>query len=185
VAVGVEIERSEILTAEGKLEQAILQCTKTLEEYEPLFKERKLLDESDELRMRRACLWADLGLFEKAKRSLEEMKSRQGDNSIFLFYLGHCCFTAKEFRRAQQLLERAISLGPPPDIAFQAHCSLGMVFYELGEYKSAKVELELGAQTATHRYIKEGKIWNWLEHTCISLGLKADAHRYGQLARPS
>jgi hypothetical protein len=60
-----------------------------------------------------------------------------------------------------------------------------MVFYELGEYKSAKVELELGAQTATPRYIKDGKIWNWLEHTCISLGLKADAHRYGQLARPS
>jgi tetratricopeptide (TPR) repeat protein len=185
VTVGIEIERSEILTAEGKLEEAIQQFTKTLEEYEPLLKERRLFDALDDVQKRRAYLWADLGSFEKAKKRLDEMESRQGDNSIFLFYLGHCCVTTKEFRRAQQLLEKAISLGPPPNIAFQAHCSLGMAFYELGEYKNAKLELERGVQTATPRYIKEANIWKWLEYTCVSLGLKADAERYGQLARPA
>jgi tetratricopeptide (TPR) repeat protein len=185
VAVGIEVETSEILAAEGNLEEAILHFTQTIEEYEPLLNERKLFDVLDDARMRRAYLWADLGSSEKAKESLEELESRQHTNSTFLFYLGHCCFTTKEFLRAQQLLERAIGLGPTPDIAFQAHCSLGMVFYELGEYESAKVELELGAQSATPRYLKQAQIWKWLEYTCISLGLRADAERYGQLARPS
>ena len=185
VTVGIEVEKSEILTAEGHFEEAILHFSQTVEEYEPLLIERKLYDVLDDVRMRRAYLWADLGSSEKAKKSLEGMESRQGHNAKFLFYLGHCCSVTKELGRAQQLLKTAISLGPPPEIAFQAHCSLGMVFYELGEYESAKVELELGAQDATPRYLKEAKIWKWLEYTCISLGLRADAERYGQLARPS
>lgn len=185
VTVGVEIEKSEILTTEGKLEEAIQQFTKTLGEYAPLLKERRLIDVLDEVETRRACLWANLGAFEKAEQRLDEVESRRSEDTIFLFYLGHCCSMTKQLSRAQRLLEKAISLGPPPGIAFQAHCSLGMVFYEAGEYKNAKLELEHGVQTATPRYIKEAKIWKWLEYTCISHGLKDDAERYGQLARPS
>ena len=37
----------------------------------------------------------------------------------------------------------------------------------------------------TPDYIKQAHIWKWLEYTCKSLGLKEEAQRYGQLARPS
>jgi hypothetical protein len=82
-------------------------------------------------------------------------------------------------------LERALDLAPRPRIAFQAHGTLGMVFYETGDYQRAKQELEVSARLAAPDYIKHAKIWKWLEYTCINLGLKDEARRYGQLARPS
>jgi tetratricopeptide (TPR) repeat protein len=87
--------------------------------------------------------------------------------------------------KAQQELERAINLGPRPGIAFQAHGTLGMVFCELGDYQRAKEELETSASLATAQYIKELKIWEWLEYVCRKLGLQAEARRYAQLANPS
>ena len=86
---------------------------------------------------------------------------------------------------AQQKLERALALGPRPRIAFQAHGTLGMVLYETGEYQRAKQELVTSANLAAPDYIKTAHFWKWLEATCISLGLKEEARRYGQLARPS
>ncbi len=91
----------------------------------------------------------------------------------------------KDFARARQKLERAISIGLKPQLDFQAHCSLGMALYELGEYAQAKLEFEHGVRAATPRYIKEAKIWKWLEYTCISLGLKEEAGHYASLSRPS
>jgi uncharacterized protein HemY len=116
---------------------------------------------------------------------LEEVKSRRNDDTIFLFYLGHCYFTAKRWGEAQQKLERSLALRPRPGIAFQAHGSLGKVFYETGDYQRAKEELEASAKLAAPDYIKQLHIWKWLEYTCIRLGLKEEAQRYGQLARPS
>jgi tetratricopeptide (TPR) repeat protein len=183
--VGVEVEMAQIWSDEGQLEEAIKKMTKILEEYEPQLTQPRLLEVSDYVQMRRAYLWTDMGLFEKAKPRLEEMESRNQQNSVFLFYLGHCCVVTREFAKARQKLERAISLGLPPHFDFQTHCSLGMALYELREFAEAKLELERGVQMATPRYIKEAKIWKWLEYTCLSLGLKDEAERYGQLARPS
>src|SRR6266481_9981963 len=132
-----------------------------------------------------AYFLTDLDQFEKATPILEEARSRRNDDTIFLFYLGHCYFRAKRWGEAQQKLERALALGPRPGIAFQAHGSLGMVFYETGDYQRAKEELEASAKLAAPDYIKQAHIWKWLEYTCTSLGLKEEAQRYGQLARPS
>jgi tetratricopeptide (TPR) repeat protein len=184
LTVGAEVEDAEIRSDEGQLDDAIKKMTKILEDYEPRLKERRLIEVSDYVQVRRAFLWAEMGLFEKAKPRLEELGSRQYQNPTFLFYLGRCYMVTKEFPKAQQKFERAISLGLRPPFDFQAHCSLGMALYELGEFAKAKLELERGAQTATPRYIKEAKIWKWLEYTCISLGLKEEAERYGRLARP-
>jgi hypothetical protein len=53
------------------------------------------------------------------------------------------------------------------------------------DYSRAKVELERCAQTADLPYIRQSKVWKWLELTCRHLGQKEEADHYAQLARPS
>jgi tetratricopeptide (TPR) repeat protein len=185
LTVGVEVEEAEIWSDQGQVEGAVKKMTKILQDYEPQLRQGRLIAVSDYVQMRRAFLWAEMGWFEKAKPRLEELESRQHGNPTFLFYLGRCYMVTKEFLKAQQRFERAISLGLVPPFDFQARCSLGMALYELGEYSKAKVELELGIQTATPRYIKEAKIWKWLEYTCLSLGLRDEAEHYRKLSEPS
>jgi tetratricopeptide (TPR) repeat protein len=185
VTVGVEIEEAEILATKAKIEAAIEQLTATLERFKDELREPRLIGTYDEIQSRRAYFLADLGLCDKALPSLEEIKDRRNDDTIFLFYLGHCYFRAKLFDEAQQKLERALALGPRLRIAFQAHGTLGVVLYETGDYQRAKEELEASAKLAAPDYIKQAHIWKWLEYTCIRLGLKEEAQRYGQLARPS
>ncbi len=184
ITVSVEVEEAEILTSEGRFEEAIKKFTDTLKQYEQQLKERGLFEISDDVQMRRAFLWADMGSFEKAKPSLEELEYRQSENPLFLFYLGHCYVVTKDSSRARQKLEKAISIGMKPQLAFQAHCSLGMALYELGEYSKAKEEFERGIQTAPPRYIAEAKIWKWLQYTCLSLGLNDEAEHYRRLSEP-
>ncbi len=88
--VGVEVEEAEICTSEGRFEEAIKKFTTILEQYVRPLKERGLFQISDDVQMRRAFLWADIGSFEKAKSTLEELESRQCQNPFFLFYLGVC-----------------------------------------------------------------------------------------------
>jgi tetratricopeptide (TPR) repeat protein len=126
-----------------------------------------------------------LDQFENAIPIWEEAQSRHNDDTISLFYLGHCYFREKRWDEARQKLEQALALRPPPHIALQAQGSLGMVLYEIGDYERAKQELEASAKLAAPNYIKEAHIWRRLENTCIRLGLKEEAQRYGQLARPS
>ena len=183
--VGIEMEEAEVLVTEGKIEAAIEQLTATLARFKDEIQEPSRIDIYDEIQTRRAYFLADLDQFEKAIPILEEAKGRRNDDTIFLFYLGHCYLSAKRWGEAQDKLERALILGPRPGIAFQAHGSLGMVFYETGNYSRAKQELETSARLAAPGYIKQAHIWEWLEYTCIRLGLKEEARQYGQLARPS
>ena len=185
VNVGVEIEEAEILATEGKIEAAIEQLGVTLERFKDEIKGPRRTEIYDDIQTRRAYFLTDVDQFAKAIPILEEAKSRRNDDTIFLFYLGHCYLRAKRWGEAQQKLERALALRPRPRIAFQAHGSLGMVLYETGDYQRAKEELEASAKLAAPDYIKQARIWKWLEYTCIRLGLKEEAQRYGQLARPS
>jgi tetratricopeptide (TPR) repeat protein len=185
VTVGVDIEEAEISSAEGQAERAIEKLAKIIDKYELEQKKSHFLEVYDDVKMRLAFLLTDTASFDKARLILESLKSRQQKNPIFLFYLGHCFLMTKEFSSAQKNLERALSLDPTPSIEFRAHCSLGMLFYELGDYARAKLELEAGATKATPKFLKEAHIWKWLEYTCIGLGQKAEAERYGQLVRPS
>ena len=185
LTVGAEVEEAELCAQEGQLEKAIAKITSVLRDFETKLKERNLIDASDYAQMRRAFLWAEMGRFEKAEPRLEELETRQSQNPILLFYLGRCYMVTGRFPKAQQKLEKAISLNLKAPYDFQAHCSLGMAFYELGNFKDAKLELERGALAANPQYIKEAKIWKWLEYTCISLGLKDEANLYAQRAKPS
>jgi tetratricopeptide (TPR) repeat protein len=185
ITMGIEVEEAEVLVTEGKIKAAIERLGATLERFKDEIPEGTRIDIYDEIQIRKACFLTDLDQFESAIPILEEAMGRRNDDTIFLFYLGHCYFRAKRWDEAQQKLERALALGPRPGIAFQAHGSLGMVCYETGDYQRAKQELETCARCAAPDYIKQAYIWKWLEYTCIRLGLKEEARQYGQLARPS
>ena len=187
IVMGIEVQETQIFSAQGQAQETIERLNQILDKYEAESRRPRLRESFDLVRLKRAYLWAGLGLFGKALPVFEELESRQRQNGTLFFYLGHCyaVFT-KDFSRAQQKLERAISLGLSEEYDFQAHCSLGMALYGLGDYANAKEELEMGAKAATARYIKEAQIWKWLEYKCISLGLRQEAERYRQLAsKPS
>jgi tetratricopeptide (TPR) repeat protein len=184
VAAGIEIEEAEVRLTEGRIEAAVEQLEATLARFKDEIKEPNRIEIYDEIQTRRAYCLVDLGQFEKAIPILEESKYRRNDDTIFLFYLGHCYCRAERYAEAQLKLQRALSLGPRRGIAFQAHGTLGMVFYETGDYPRAKQELETCASLAAPDYIKHVRLWKWLEYTCRALGLKEEAQRYGQLARP-
>ena len=100
VAVGIEIEEAEVLVTEGKIEAAIEQLAATLARFENQIQEPSRIDCYDEIQTRRAYFLADLGQSEKAIPILEEVKGRRNDDTIFLFYLGHCYFRAKRWGEA-------------------------------------------------------------------------------------
>jgi tetratricopeptide (TPR) repeat protein len=181
--VGLELEEAEISSAEGRVSEALERMTKALKRHEPELRIPRRLEIYDDLQARRAYLLADVGSFEKALPILTELESRQCQNPTFLFYLGHCRLVGKQLERARDTLVKAIGLGPSPQIVFQAHCSLGMAYYELQDYARAKSELELGAKTATPEYIKQLQIWKWLEYSCRGLGLIDEANRYAMLRK--
>ena len=162
-----KFEEAEVLASEGKIEGAIERLAATLARFENEIQEPSLIAVHDEIQTRRAYFLTDLDQFEKAIPILEEVTSRRNDDTIFLFYLGHSYFRAKRWSEAQQKLERALALGPRPRIAFQAHGSLGMVFYETGDYQRAKEELEASAKLAAPDYIKQAHIWKLARiHVC-------------------
>ena len=185
VLVGIEIEEAEILAAEGNIEGAIEKLAETIENFRLQLADPEFVRIYDDLRCRRAYFLADIDLFSKAIPILEEVENRHDDDSIFLFYLGQCYFRAKLLDKAQRKLERAINLASRQGIAFQAHAVLGMVLYEVGDYARAKKELETSASFATPQYIKDAKIWKWLEYACRKLGLQDEARQYALLANPS
>jgi tetratricopeptide (TPR) repeat protein len=181
--VFVEIEQAEILAAEGQPLQALGTMAAALKRYESELRVSPRLDIYDELQARRAYLLADMGSFEKALPILTELVDRQSQNPTFLFYLGQCYLVGEQFENARDLFARAIKLGPSTEIEFQAHCSLGMAYYELEDYATAKFELEFGVKTATAGYIKQAQIWKWLEYSCRGLGLVDEANRYAMLSQ--
>lgn len=184
--IWTELEDSRIVGAEETLQGAALDGLNRIllnHQYElcnPAFGEIYQAVQRD-----RGFLLTNLGSFQEAVPILEEVDSADPHDRWTLFYLGFCYSCTGKFLEALPKLEEAIRLGLTPDFEGRARCALGTSYYELGDYTRAKSELEEGVKTASPRYVREGGIWKWLEYTCISLGLKAEAEHYGKLTRSS
>lgn len=100
-------------------------------------------------------------------------------------YLGSCYTNNAEWSKAETELSKSLKIGLRPDLEFRSHFRLGKAYHKLEDYAQAKRELEKAAQTADASYIKEARLWEWLESTCRHLGLNSEAEHYAQLARPS
>lgn len=136
--------------------------------------------------IRRAFILADLGRWKEALPILEAIPSPKEYREGVAFYLGHCYLAAHNYVGAEQKLTEALRLGGLPNsLEYRAHCELGATYYNLADYAKAKQELERGAEKADPSYLKEFQVWKWLELTCRSLALKAEAEHYARLASPS
>jgi tetratricopeptide (TPR) repeat protein len=184
LAFRIELEGAEINAAEGKLSDAREKMTALLEKYAGYSRSITLRPEFDNLRSQLAFVLVNQGEFHLALQILDDVASRYPNNSAVILYLGHCYFGLKQFVPARDMFQKALRLGLPSHLEFQAHCRLGKSHYELGEYMEAKMELEKGAETASQEYIEHSHLWKWLEYTCIKLGFRDDALRYRQMAHP-
>jgi tetratricopeptide (TPR) repeat protein len=183
--IGVELEDARISAAQDKLQEAMAKLNGILANHQSELLKASFADIYQAVQRDRAFLLADSGSCEESLPILEELDSTDPHDRWTLFYLGHCYLHARKHVEARQKLEEAIQLGLTPDFEGRAHCALGAVCYELEDYIRAKSELEEGVRTASPRYLRETGIWQWLEYTCIGLGLTAQAEHYGRLARAS
>lgn len=178
----MEIEVAELFAAQRELGKAIDKLSQILEEFKLTPNDPALINAYDEVQSRRAYFLADLGKWQNSMAILEELKDRGNDDPISLFHLGYCYLRAGKLDDSRGLLERAVSIDPPPAIYVRAHCVLGKVLYFLGEFQKAKSEFEMVLGKAPAAYIRNAEIWKWLEHTSINLGLKDEAAKYRLLA---
>jgi tetratricopeptide (TPR) repeat protein len=179
--INLELEDARISAGEQKLEEALDKLNLLLTTHRSDLLKPNFAVTYQTVRRDRAFLLADSGHFEEALPELEDLDSREPHDPWILFNLGYCYRCTARYSDAQRKLEEAIKAGLNPDFEGRAHCILGASCYELGEYTRAKLELEIGVQTAAPRYLKGSRIWRLLEYTCISLGLKAEAEYYASL----
>jgi tetratricopeptide (TPR) repeat protein len=185
LTIGVELESARISAGEGKLPEALAQLKDILAKHQSELNQPTFAEIYQAVERDRAFLLTDLGACPEALPLLEEVDATDPHDQWTLFYLGYCYLSTRKYAEAQRKLEEAIQLGLTPEFEGRAHCALGAACYELKDYARAKSELESGVKTASPRYIKEAHIWQLLEYTCISLGLKAEAEVYRSLARAS
>jgi tetratricopeptide (TPR) repeat protein len=184
--IWAELEDASIVGADEKLQkEALASLNKTLADHQSELCRPNFAEIYQAVQRDRGFLLTNLGSFAEALPILEEVDSADPHDRWTLFYLGFCYSCTGKFPDAQRKLEEAIRLGLTPDYEGRARCALGASYYELGDYARAKSELEQGVKTASPRYVKKSGIWKWLEYTCVSLGLKAEAEHYRRLARSS
>lgn len=185
LVIGVQVEGARIFAGEGKLHEAMDTLDSVLAEHQSELSMPDFAEVNQAVQRDRAFLLTDLGSWLAALPLLEEVDAADPHDRWTLFYLGFCYLNAGKYVEAQENLEEAIQLGLTPDFEGRAHCALGAACYELKEYVRAKLELEKGVKTASSRYVKEAQIWRLLEYTCTSLGLRAEAEKYRNLAQAS
>jgi tetratricopeptide (TPR) repeat protein len=117
-----------------------------------------------------------------ARRPIATIDGLRGEIS---FYLGSCYTNNAEWSKAEMELSKSLKTGLRPNLEFRAHYRLGKAYHKLEDHAQAKLELEKCAETADASYIKEARLWEWLESTWRHLGLNSEAEHYAQLARPS
>ena len=183
--IGADVEEARISAAAGDVSGAIASLDAILTRQSSALSSDGYADVYQAIQRDRAFLLTDSGRCEEALPILVEANSADPHDRWTLFYLGYCYHITDQYLEANSKLEEAISLNLPSVFESQAHCLVGVAYFKLGNYTKAKIELEEGAKTAPPAYLKEAKVWRWLECTCASLGLRAEAERYRMLANPS
>jgi len=185
-----DFQEAYICRAEGKYEESLSKLDALLSNYDRVLRLPVMRSIYELIRCRRAFQLCDLGHWSKAMPILEEAKTFKEEVIVDLlrgeisFYLGSCYFANDEFENAAAELSKSLRIGLPPNLEFRAHLTLGMADHKLENYAEAKLELEKAGQTADATYIKEARLWEWLESTCRHLGLTSEAECYAQLAKP-
>jgi tetratricopeptide (TPR) repeat protein len=132
----------------------------------------------DVLQTMRGHLLAGSGKWLEARPVLEGAYPPEAWKGVHCCYLGQCYFEVREYQRAKDKLEEALSLSLMASWDGRARYILGIVEYRLGDKRSAKKQFEAAVQIADPEYLQKTNIWEWLETTCRDLGLHVDAENY-------
>jgi tetratricopeptide (TPR) repeat protein len=184
LTMAADLEDVRISEAEGKFKDAIDKIDKLRTEFKADLQEAEFQELHWAIERERGFALVHIGSTEAALQILEQVDRADPHDRFTLFYLAACYSHAKRYAEARAKIEESIALGLPPDWASRAHFHLGAACYRLQDYKQAKVELEAAVKTAPPDFIRHEQIWQWLQYTCIGLGLKDEAEHYAKLARP-
>jgi tetratricopeptide (TPR) repeat protein len=182
LTAGIELHDAMLAAAEEKQTEALRSFDSIVEKYD--LDDPNFADIRDAVYGERAFLLADLGLCAEALPTLQKLEPSQSENPSVIFYLGFCYFEDKNYSRAREKLEKAISLSLTGNFQFRAHWALGIILCEVTEYKTAISEFEKARSVATPSEVVRGRIFVWLEYCCKQLGLKDKAAEYALLAKP-
>jgi tetratricopeptide (TPR) repeat protein len=167
--------------AEGKTCEGLQLLEELVSRYPKQLSIAEFREISQQLHVLRGFLLADLGRWGEAETCLESASPPEKWRSVHCYYLGHCEYKLKKYRRAKDKLMEAISLGLTSRLENQAHYILGLTEYYLSDVKAAKNQFELCARTADKRYTDMANLWEWLETTSRALGLLGEAENYHKL----
>jgi tetratricopeptide (TPR) repeat protein len=183
--VGVLTEEADLAYVEGKKEEALIKLSHLLDRHGETLRSSQFRDAYRNVQVLRAYLLADHGSWTEALPILEEAQHWETRKDLISFYLGHCYLASGDYLRAEQKLAQAVTLSLPAPLDYKAHCELGTALFMLKDYARAKTEFKKCAETADPIYMKQCKVWKWLEKTCRALGLRDEEERYRRLATPS
>jgi tetratricopeptide (TPR) repeat protein len=185
LTMAADLEDARISEAEGKFKDAIGKIDRLRREFNADLQQAQFQELYWAIERERGFILATMGSTEAALRILEQVDVADPHDRFTLYYLGTCYSLVGRYAEARVKIEESIALDLPPDWAGRAHFFLGAACYRLKDYERAKFELETAVKTASSEFIRHEGIWRWLEYTCVSLGLKDEAEKYRQLARPS
>lgn len=159
LALWVELGDVEVTSSEGHLEESRKKLYRLMEEFRSEGAKPYLKVGFDYVKFQLGSLLVTINENIEAFPILNAFVLRYPDHADGQFYLGHCCFRLDRLDMAKYHLEKALTLNQSSVLRFQTHGSLGMTYYELGDFQKAKTELEVAAQKATPEYIRQCHIW--------------------------
>ena len=172
--------------ADGQASRTLKKLNRILKQYPALWKSDDTSDLYEELQFNRGRLLATIGDRRLALPVLEECLSFQRPKHPELFAnLGICYFEAKEWEKAVENLELALSKGLSTTYSSAAHYYLGRVSYLKGALPKAVKEFELALDDATEAGTSRKVIYDALAKSCQHLGLSEESVKYARLAKNS
>jgi tetratricopeptide (TPR) repeat protein len=187
LGIAIGFEEADLCRMEGRSEEALVKFQNLLSQFAVQLHQPNYRSDYEMIQVRCGMILADLGRWSEALPILQQADSveQPGSSTVLIdFYLGSCYVAVGDLVQGVLKLRKSLEGMLPSSLEYRAHSSLGKAYYNLGDYAQAKEELEKATQTGDPSYIRDARLWRWLEATCQHLGLKDEADRYRQLAQP-
>jgi tetratricopeptide (TPR) repeat protein len=124
----------------------------------------------DEILALQGMLLGDLDRWQEALPLLESTVPSETWKGIVTYYLGRSYFETNDYIAAERKLREALGLELTPQWESRTHYVLGLTEYNLSNVVAARREFELCIKTGDPEYLRESKVWGWLEATARPTG---------------
>jgi tetratricopeptide (TPR) repeat protein len=182
--IALRLEEADFSRLQGRPAEALTKFQNLLAQFSVPLHQPQYNSDYKMILVRLGFTLADLGKWSDALPLLqeEEVAESGAASALFNFYLGTCYVGVGDLSKGVLRLRESLQGFLPTSLEYRAHSSLGKAYFNLGEYRLAKTELEKASETSNPAYIREAHLWKWLEAASRHLGLNDEANRYSQLA---